>query len=462
MQNPHGRTFRSLSDNVGKFTLRGKTFLIPEMNRIGCHLLAGVFRGFGIRALVMDTYKGLDLGLEYSSGKECYPCQVTLGDILYFMKKEKEKRGDAFHPEDYVYFMPEASGPCRFGMYNKYQRIVLDSLPGLDRLKIGSLTTGDGYSLEGIIDGKLVGDLRKSAFFTVVVSDIMDRFLWRIRPYEREAGLADEFIEKATRDMAGAFEAHGTKKEFEKVLDRLEEIIEEGKEILDPDVPPKPLIGIVGEIYLRCQVHSNQDLIRNLEKHGAEVVNASITEWVNFITYQNLREARTRFRLNLKQLRAGRTWKSMKEILRYRLELAYQEWRQKQVYGRAETRIDLAEDHKVEHLEELLMEDDLFHFDIGTEASLSISGILAYAREGFNGVVNVYPFTCMPSTATSAIINPVMNRLGVPYLDTPYDSSFQPGREAAIRTFMYQAHQHMKRHGRKDSRTKAQGAGHRA
>jgi hypothetical protein len=37
----------------------------------------------------------------------------------------------------------------------------------------------------------------------------------------------------------------------------------------------------------------------------------------------------------------------------------------------------------------------------------------------------------------------------VPYLDTPYDGSFQPGRETAIRTFMHQATQHFQRYGRK-------------
>jgi hypothetical protein len=42
-----------------------------------------------------------------------------------------------------------------------------------------------------------------------------------------------------------------------------------------------------------------------------------------------------------------------------------------------------------------------------------------------------------------------MSRQGVPYLDVPCDSSVQPGREAAIRTFMYQTHQHFKRNGRK-------------
>ncbi len=444
------QTFRSLSENVGHYNLRGKTLLIPEMNRIGCHLLAGNFRGFGINSLVMETYKGLDLGLEYSSGKECFPCQVTLGDVLYFMKKEEERMGDAFNPEGYVYFMPEADGPCRFGMYNKYQRIVLDSFPGLNRLKIGALTTEDGYSLEGIIESDLVGDLRKSSYFSVVVADVMDRLLWRIRPYEKSHGMADEFIEGAMRHMADAFEEHGPNKEFDEILDRLQEVVEEGKSIIDPRIPPKPLIGMVGEIYLRCQVHSNQDLIRVLERHGAEVVDASIAEWVNYITYSNLKDAKSAFRLDLRQFRLSGMWKRLKEIARYSGELLYQEMRQRQVYKRVQKLIDLAQDHKVAHLEEILKEDNIFSFDVGTEACLSISGIIEYAREGFNGVVNVYPFTCMPSTATSAVVGPLVNRLGVPYLDTPYDSSFQPGREAAVRTFMYQALQHMRHHGRKN------------
>jgi predicted nucleotide-binding protein (sugar kinase/HSP70/actin superfamily) len=75
---------------------------------------------------------------------------------------------------------------------------------------------------------------------------------------------------------------------------------------------------------------------------------------------------------------------------------------------------------------------------------------MEYVRDGYNGVVNVYPFTCMPSTITSAIVRPLMNRQRVPYLDTPYDGTYQPGREGAIRTFMYQAEKHLERNGRRD------------
>ncbi|MFH1488405.1 MAG: CoA activase [Pseudomonadota bacterium] len=442
-------TFQSLTQNVGQFSLRGKTFLIPEMNRIGAHLLAGVFQSFGVNALVMETYKGLDLGKEFTSGKECFPCQVTTGDILYFLKAEQKRLGAEFDPENYISFMPEADGPCRFGMYNKYQRIILDSFPDLKEVKIGSLTSKNSYALDGLIEKGKTGDFRKVGYFSVIVADILDRLLWRIRPYEKKTGAADLFIEKAMTSMMAAFERYGAQMAFDRILDGLEAIIEEGKSIIDPSAPRKPLIGVVGEIYLRTHVQSNQDVIRVLERHGAEVVNASIAEWVNYTTYDRMRSAKIALRLNLKQLRFKKAMAHLKAMLNYGSELLYQQHRQKKIYKRVKGLIDLPDDHAVGHLEDVLKEEDLFSFDVGTEACLSIAGILEYVREGFNGVVNIYPFTCMPSTMTSAVVRPIMNRMKVPYLDTPYDGTFQPGREAAIRTFMYQAQQHFKRHGRK-------------
>ena len=109
--------FETLKAKVGKFSLANKTILIPEMGRSGSLLIAAAMRSFGIDAQVMETYKGLQLGKQYTSGKECFPCQVTLGDVLYHLEREKELLGEAFNPENYLYFMAESGGPCRFGMY---------------------------------------------------------------------------------------------------------------------------------------------------------------------------------------------------------------------------------------------------------------------------------------------------------------------------------------------------------
>src|SRR5210317_474613 len=234
MKSKHQHNFDSLTNRIGTFHLPNKTVLIPEMNRIAAHLIAATFRGFGSNAVVLKTYNGLDLGKKYTSGKECFPCQVTLGDLLLFLKTEQELLGAAFDPENYLYFLPESDGPCRFGMYNKFQRMVLDSFPELDRVKIVSITTKDGYSLEGVIEPDRMLDFRKASYIAVVVADIIERLLWRIRPYEAQAGITDDFIESAMREMETFFETHGAGNDFDRILDKLEEITHRAKTLIDP------------------------------------------------------------------------------------------------------------------------------------------------------------------------------------------------------------------------------------
>ena len=143
--------FESLKAKVGKFSLANKKLLVPEMGRTVSHLVGATMRSFGVDAQVMETYKGLQLGKQYTSGKECFPCQVTLGDVLYHLEREKEKLGEAFRAENYLYFMAESGGPCRFGMYNKLHRIVMDSMDGFSKTRITSITAEDSYSLGGLM-----------------------------------------------------------------------------------------------------------------------------------------------------------------------------------------------------------------------------------------------------------------------------------------------------------------------
>ena len=438
------------TSTLGKVDLRGKTFLIPEMNRVASHLIAASFRSFGVDAQVLKTYRGLDYGKKYTSGKECYPCLITLGDLLHFVEEEKRRLGNGFSAADYVYFMPETEGPCRFGLYNKYQRIVLDSLPGLERLNIGAVTTTDGYSPEGLIEAENATALQKVAFLSAVVADILERLTWRVRPYEKEFGRMDAFVDGAMQSLIAIFEKHGSRDPYDPVMTEMDAIFRKASHIIDPRVSPKPRIGIVGEIFLRMHPDSNQNLIRVLEKYGAEVVNASMAEWMNFVSYEGLRIAKRDLRLNLKLLRLPGALTAAKDMLDFGVSLLYQERVQGKAFKRARRLLNIVGDHKISHLDRILKRSGTFSFDIPTEACLSIASIIHCVSAGYHGVVNVYPFTCMPSTTTSAVVRPLMNEWRFPYLDAPYDGSSQPGREAAIRTFMYQAQQHMERNDRKN------------
>jgi len=165
--------------------------------------------------------------------------------------------------------------------------------------------------------------------------------------------------------------------------------------------------------------------------------------------YDQVRLARTALRLNVRKFHLKAVQESLLKYLKYNLKLLYQYVVQRKVYRLVNTYIDILEDHKIGHLEKALKTDNTFSFDIGTEACLSISSALEHAHQGYNGIVNIFPFTCMPSNLTSSIAKPLMAKLNVPYIDVSYDGCYQPGREAALRTFMYQAYQHFNTRGRR-------------
>ena len=48
----------------------------------------------------------------FSSGDECYPLKVTLGDFLRIAEQP------GFDPEKTAFFMATGHGPCRFGQYS--------------------------------------------------------------------------------------------------------------------------------------------------------------------------------------------------------------------------------------------------------------------------------------------------------------------------------------------------------
>ena len=66
----------SARETVGKIDLGHGKLLIPDMNRATTRLLAAALRSFEIDAHVLPTYKGIDLGKKFTSGKECFPCLV--------------------------------------------------------------------------------------------------------------------------------------------------------------------------------------------------------------------------------------------------------------------------------------------------------------------------------------------------------------------------------------------------
>jgi predicted nucleotide-binding protein (sugar kinase/HSP70/actin superfamily) len=165
----------------------------------GVRLLAAAFRAVGIdaEAAPASDSRTLELGSRYTSGDECFPAKVTIGD---FMKVLGDPRND---PSEIVLFMPLADGPCRFGQYAPYLRSVLDK-SGYGQVRILSPNCEDGYA--GL--GRLARPFFRTAWRAVVAGDILEKALLMTRPYEMRRGAADEAhresIEKLSKVIAAA------------------------------------------------------------------------------------------------------------------------------------------------------------------------------------------------------------------------------------------------------------------
>src|ERR1019366_3376113 len=264
------------------FCLAPGKVIIPRMADGSVQLLAAAFRAVGIEAEVTPPSDAhtLELGACYTSGDECFPAKVTLGD---FLKVLKHPGND---PAGIVLFLPLADGPCRYGQYAPYLRSVLNK-SGYRQVRILSPNCDDGYASLG----RLAKPFFRTAWRAAVAGDILTKCLLMTRPYELKRGAADEAYRKAVANLSRVIataplspgpQLRAIRNELTACRDRFRGVgvgLRTGR----------PLIGIVGEIFCRMNSFSNQDLIRRLEEYGAEAWLAGFGEWVWYADAEELR-----------------------------------------------------------------------------------------------------------------------------------------------------------------------------
>ena len=80
------------------------------------------------------------------------------------------------------------------------------------------------------------------------------------------------------------------------------------------------------------------------------------------------------------------------------------------------------------------------HDSFEGEAILSIGKTVEFAHAGTDGVANVMPFTCMPSTIVSSLMKKIQKDLhGMPALSISYDGQEQATTETRLEAFVHQA-----------------------
>ena len=361
--------------------LRKRKLYIPEMDYGGSRTIAAALRHVGIEAQPVppSTGEGLKKGFACTSGEECYPQQVTLGDFVDILDKGLSK------PEETAFFMPIATGPCRFGQYATLIRNALEDLGYGDAL-VYSLHSEDGYS------GLGGASFTRRTWWGIVASDVLRRALLRIRPYEKNEGETDKVYIDGIDKVCKLFESDipTGKGLFTKLCASLKETKEIYKSISTYDVK-FPLIGVVGEIFCRLNAFSNNNLVRRLEKLGAEVWLAGVSEWV---LYTNIGE-----REGLSEVGKKYSKKMLGAFIKDKIQKS-DEHKLTHIY--ADILKGLEEESNID---KLLKNSEPYLPAEGSlgEMTLNVANAIHFQQKGADGIIDISPFTCMNGIVSEAV-----------------------------------------------------------
>lgn len=398
---------------------RQRTLYIPYMGDCA-YGVAACFRAYGQPAEVMPLAdeETLVQGRAFTSGKECLPCAITSGDMLKVIRDEK------FDPAKTAFFMPAASGPCRFGMYSCLHRLIL-RYAGADGIPVIAPNQDSGFYREFTegVDGSAMGKFMKDAWIAVVGMDLLRKLILRVRPSAVDASQAQKVYEQSVSRWVQAVEGRTGLSQMRRLMESIAEDFEAVK--LDGDIQ-KPLIGIVGEIYVRSHPFANGNVIARLEELGAVCDLASLAEWIYYTNFTRSRKARRRGQL--------RDWFTnvFQDYFQHKIE--------KTLAEPLERRFGRFAEEPIDHVIELAR--PYLHHSFEGEAILSIGKMVEYHHQGFGGVVNVMPFGCMPSTVVSSHTRRVSADCdNMPILNLSFDGQEDSTLTTRLEAFVEQVRQ---------------------
>ncbi|MDD2856514.1 MAG: hypothetical protein PHU01_13375, partial [Desulfuromonadaceae bacterium] len=276
--------------------LDGRSCYVPWMGGGSTLLFCSALRGAGIDAKPVPESDQctLELASRHVS-EQCYPQKVTLGNFL------KVVTASNFKSEDTAFFMPTASGPCRFGQYAAFTRQVLKQY-GAGDVQLLSPLFDDGYAA--------LGDNGTQAmhygWWGLAAADVLRRVLLRLRPYELETGTTDRVYEETLTKLAEILSDQHTsqRQKFRRLCRQLAESAASFSSIPLDTAAARPIIGIVGEIFCRLDDFSNDNVVQRIETHGGEVWLAGLCEWVHYANHWEQVELQAAGDWSLRRLRS--------------------------------------------------------------------------------------------------------------------------------------------------------------
>lgn len=423
------RPIRTSTTSMAELAQRGTRVWIPDLEG-SAHVMAAAFRAFGVNAAVLPRSPdpGLNLARKAISEDVCLPSLVTAEDMLWRTVQKD------FDPAREAFFQGSSAGPCRYGMYSMLQRRILDH-KGLHETEMVSLGLA---SLHGGLGPAPV----VLTFQGVLAYDMIQKMLHRTRPYEIEEGACQALHDKYLAEIVEVMTPQGERLKtrggmlmaylglgIEEYVDLIKRAQAEFAAVPRRD-EDRPLVGVVGEFYVRLHPDSNQHVIRRLERAGAEVWLAPLTEFFMYSIYLTGWLAED-------AMRDSSFWPNARGAVFCRFLSGLAAKLEHAMFQATLPYLEGYDDVPPKEVVEL--GSDYVNRRFGGEAICSMGKAEDFARRGVDGIVAVAPFNCMPGMTVTATSQTLRERHdGIPFLCLEYDGFEDATRDTKIRTFVRQ------------------------
>ena len=252
-----------------KFTLKMKkdyTILSPSMAPIHFKILKPILQrqGFKIEIMENDGPEVLQLALKYLHNDMCYPSMLTTGQMLATIMSGK------YDPDKVAMVITQSGGGCRDSNYINLMRKAFEkagypNVPFISAniwgLELNSGINLTPKSLLMALAGLIYGDM------IMIVSN-------QVRPYEVNKGETDAMIDKWTTQLGqGFFKGKGFS--WRAIRKNLKAIADDFASI-KIEKTPKVKVAVIGELFLKYSAPGNNHLEEFLAEQDCEVYVPSI------------------------------------------------------------------------------------------------------------------------------------------------------------------------------------------
>ena len=319
-----------------------------------------LFESLNVEVVVppINSKRALQLGTRLSPESACLPLKLNLGNYIEAVNEGAD-----------TIVITGGIGPCRFGYYGEVERQILrDAGYGYDVVTLeppdGSLLglAGRIRYLAGSKNSwvKILKALR-FAYLKSVALDRVEDLIHAARPRLPDPRETEKLYEDAKLRIAQTMTEAGVKDTVRWV----QESIRERQEGLSPSKQSyKPLrIGIIGEIYTILDPYTSVGIEEELGRLGIEVDRSIyLSGWVGNHVFQGLAPG-------------------------YRSIKSYP--------GHAKPYLP--------------------HF-VGGHGQETVGAAVKFAQEGFDGIIQVFPLSCMPEIVAASVLPKVQEAYKVPIM----------------------------------------------